>query len=293
MAEYFNLINDNNEVVIDDKFFIPMLIYRGKYSTNIHLPPVTQWIKMRFYTHWEWVGRLSLGRKGTMKELGLVPRIDQTPDMDEQKLTEVRAEAGRISKLFITCARTDVPNTGVSGRLELISYWVDNNTRLEFELLITFQSRFQGTPVELAIYCMDSRVLRASNIGFQIFHDTGEVLFDAFRGVFQVIGVMNGGVDVWKNPAATYVFQIPKIIDKKDVFVSCRSGLPYFSAYRIHNSGVDWNYTSFEPRLEFTQDSLIVRLMRQKDFGGSNSAYGYGGYFENVVYCMQPEGIYL
>jgi hypothetical protein len=105
---------------------------------------------------------------------------------------------------------------------------------------------------------------------------------------------MRGELNVWQYEAGRFEMAIPEGVLPEHCFITNMSGTPYYSAYRIHSGGVSWGETGFKSVMTFPTPSLLrVQVVRVQDFQGSNSAFGYGGYFENLVYCPYPYGLYL
>lgn len=300
MAEYFKLTNDNNVTVIDDLYRSAMLMYRGKGKTESYLPPTDDYVKARFYTTWLWFRIIDIRVGKTLKDLGITASGDILPHEVGQKVTyersrELNKAASLVGGTLVVATRTDTPNIGCNAQVQIIADRHYQTEIVTYRIRVFVRSNVQNADVEFIIYSLEPKYFyKDTNIGMTIKNEAGGVVFDAMRSPLQSIGMMTGGVETWKNPAATYVFSVPQQLDQRNIFITCRSGLPYYSAYRIHSGGVDWNYTSFEPIMDFTQAGKITtRLMRQRNFNNSNSAYSYGGYFENILYCIQPVGDYF
>lgn len=271
VAKYLELKNDNGVTVITDEYPLPCLLSRTLQVTDYQYPTRTQ-VKT-FYTNWTCNNTRVVKSASTLRGLGF--NLDDTED--SLKL---------IRKNLISFYRS---TSGVG----VFANCVINITNGMYTLNSIAKANALGVEVEVCIFCLNPKILMPSPIGGHFKDANGNTVFDFMRGALQVIGTMQGPVNLGQQVAASYLFNIPNGLDTNNVFLSARSGLPFYSAYRITASGVSWNYTSFEPVISFTSTQMTVNLVRQRSFAGDNSSYSYGGYYENVAYVVQPRGVYL
>ena len=111
----------------------------------------------------------------------------------------------------------------------------------------------------------------------------------------QHVGTLNGNVNVGANVsvAATFTVTTPPNLNQQHLYISQRSTLPFYAAYRISSGGVSYASTIYRPVSTFTNaTTLRVQLIAQRNVSGSNSAQSYSGFFENVIYCPFESDIY-
>lgn len=273
VAKYIEIINDNKIVVIDDTYLAPKLIARLTIDTNFTRPE-DQWA-IPMYATWKTTGTHYIKETNTLRELGF----------DYDDTSEAISEIN--STLFVFARSLTGRGLKVTARVS------KSGTTGKYVISIKLDSDILGDEAEVCLYSASPK-LQPLPYGMAAYNEKGEMVFDALRGVLQNIGTIGGGVNVWQDPAAVYTIDVPTDIKKEDVFISFRSGMPYYSAYKISSGGVSYGDTNYEPIMDMTQKGkIIVRLIRQRYVAGNNSSYGYGGYFENVICCTQPPGIYI
>lgn len=296
MANYLELNNENNKVVIDSQLFSPCLMFKGSGVTDVE-----KWTSnMVYYAFYPWKKVISLGSGTDFDAIGIDPKKVPFP-LRAGKYDPASAEfrlAGEmgawLASRFIVVCRTDNENVGayatLHGYVNVSRVGADNVTSVELELELN--SGFNGTKVEYAVYCIDPTILIKTSNGFQAYNEAGDVVFDALKPPLIVIGTMMGDANVWQDLGATFEYDIPPGLDYKSVFITARSGTPYYAAFNISNN-VSYAHTNYEPRMDFPNGNKVrVRLVRQKQVPGTNSADLYNGYYENVVYCPFPDGNY-
>lgn len=276
VAKYLELRNDNNNVVIDDQFPLPCLIYRQKLVTD-YKPTIASNIAFYYwYTYF-----------GVGKQIKIESGVDELYSLGFN-LPFSQENVKRINDSLLVFYRTDSGKP--VGAYASISY----NTKTGIStLMFQLVANELGVEGEIAVYCTDPTILFPRDFGGHFKDENGNVVFEFMRGALQVVGAMYGGVNTYNNPAATYNFTIPSELDRSNVFISYRSGLPFHTAYKISSGGVKQYAVSYAPVLTYTDSNLRVDLVRQGSLGGSNNVFSYGGYFENIAYIVQPEGLYI
>lgn len=268
MAKYLEIRNANNNVVIDDQYNVAKFLYRDSAITSGVVAPVFVVIDGNNFiyrtTHIVKVFK-------NFQALGFADGLNYV-DIVGDLMLFTRSPSGKPFK----------------AKLQLVYY----RDRDEWELELMVGSDHPTFIVEYCIYTMSK--MRPCSFGAQAFNSKGELVFDAMRGYLQVVGSMYGGVDVRNNPAATYEINIPAGLDMNNVFISCRSAFPYYAAYKIGGGGVSYSQTYFYPVMSFPNPTtMIVKLDRQNNVSGNNSATAYNAYYENVIYCPYPSGVWV
>ena len=274
MANYLELKNDNQNVVINDLYPIPSLIYRGNSLTDTQFNYGVYLIAF-LYTHWDWYGGIILKDSPTIGGLGF-------------DLPESEASLDIINKNLLTMYRTDA---GVGCFAKASCRKKSDGTG--YVLSISVESNTQNLSVEAAVYVLNPKILKASPIGGSFRDTDGKLVFDFMRGAMQIIGTMSGGVNPTQNIAATYNLEIPSGLDQSNVFITARSGLPFLYWYTMRPGGITQYFTAFEPVMTFSQNNLQIQLVSQKPINNVSGSKSYGGFFENVGYVVQPKGVYI
>lgn len=274
MASYLEIKNANGRIVIDDMYASPKFCYRS--IVNIPLSPK----KPSGYLgpmH-KYFGRFEIFSFSKPSDLG----FDMPPGLDNDSDDAVIY----IRKNLLLFVRSD-SNTAVR-----VSIYIENSPDGGLVLYGYINAGIQYPVVEYCIYTR-SKMLPCK-YGAQSFNEKGELIYDAMRGYLSHIGTMNGGVNISKNPAATYIFELQGDLDSRNLFVSQNSTLPYYAAYNIHSGGVDYASTFFYPVMSLPDSkTLKVDLVKQFQVNGSNSASSFSEYFESVIYCPYPNGVWI
>ena len=276
MANYLELRNDNNVTVINDEFPLPCLLFRGTVTTNVNNTPVGV-NAFRLYASYNYYGMVT--KVATVSDdlysLGInLPYSSENITLFNNNIIAFyRSDSGQ----------------GCMAQFSL----VQSSSSNPVELQVVLSSSALGVSGEIVAYCLNPKLLLPRNFGGHFKNSSGEVVFEFMRGPMQIIGTMSGAVNTYNDPAATYEFNIPSGLDANNVFISCRSSLPFHSAYKINSKGVSQSSSIYEPRLTWTTSKLTVNLVRQSPISGTNSVYSYGGYFENIAYVVQPRGWYI
>lgn len=278
VANYLEIKNDNNIVVINDQYPLPCLIYRGTFTATDEYADQPGLSVFRFYSWNRFYSRVirTATKPNDLRSLGF--DLDFSDD-----------NVNYIKRVLTGFYRTE---TGQGCFCVIKLAPVSNNKDNPYELIFEFQSNTKNTVGEMAVYCLDPKILFTTGMGGHFKNASGDIVFDFMRGPMQIIGTMSGGVNTYNDPAATYNLPIPSGLNEKNVFISAKSMLPFHSAYRLGNTITQYA-TLYEPRMTFTPGNLKVELRRQSPINGSNSVYSFGGFFENVAYIVQPQGWYI
>lgn len=268
MAKYLEIRNANNNVIVDDDYKVAKFLYRQAIMTTWQETNQAAIVDGAVFRYWT---VFVVKKFNSFEELGFVAGL----------------EWDAVVSSFMLFARS---SSGLPFRasLNLIKYLNDPQWTLELRI----GSDHSYFEVEYCIYTMQD--MQPCSMGAQAFNERGELMFDAMRGYLQVVGSMYGGVDVRNNPAAIYEMKIPEGLNMDNVFISHRSALPYYSAYKIGSGGVSHAQTYFYPVMSFKDSTtLVVKLEHQNPVGGNNSATAYNAYYENVIYCPYPSGVWI
>lgn len=267
MASYVEIRNANGNVIVDDQFEVAKFLYRDKFtttSTETYQYVIIDGNTFKYQT-------VHIVKKFlNYSDLGFDPNL-KWADVVSNLMLFARSPSGLPFRASLSMA----------------SYMGEDEITLE----VRVGSDYPAFEVEFCLYTMSK--MKPCSFGAQAFNANGELVFDAMRGYLQVIGSMYGGVNVWTNPAATYEMKIPEGLNMDNVFISHRSALPYFAAYKIGSGGVSHAQSYFYPSMWFKDSTtLVVDLLQQNPTGG-NSASAYNAYYENVVYCPYPSGVWI
>lgn len=268
MAKYLEIRNANNNVIVDDDYKVAKFLYRGSFMTSWEI--FDPWVinDGLVFRHWT---RYSVIKFKDFSDLGFTEGLEWK-DVIGDLMVFARSPSGNAFKadVFIT----------------------KYSNQTEWNLEVRVGSDKPYFEVEFCLYTMSD--MKPCSMGAQAFNENGELVFDAMRGYLQVVGSMYGGVNVRNNPAAVYEMKIPEGLNMDNVFISHRSALPYYEAYRINSGGVSFAQTYFYPVMSFKDSTtLVVKLEQQNPVSGNNSASAYNAYYENVIYCPYPSGVWI
>ncbi len=268
MAKYVEIRNANGNVIIDDEYAIPKFLMRGKLITTDSVGKRIYLIDGNTFKYSKLRPVMSFT---TLRELGF--------DLDTNA---INVDYVIYNLMLFTRTSSEIPY------FASISYAKYDGDPLYY-LNMSCGTDIPSVEIEYCIYT--SLPMIPCKFGAQAFNASGELVFDAMRGYMQVVGSMYGGVNVKANPAATYRFSAPMGLDAKNLFISHRSTLPFYSAYKIGSNGVGYGETYFYPRIRMEgSQTMVVELVQQYNVDGSNSAKSYSNYYENVIYCPYREG---
>lgn len=268
MAKYFELLNDNQNVVVDDQFHTPKFLIKTDITTGSDL--YTGNYKIDANT-WKYQAKTTVIARGdTLRDLGF--------DYDDSDFLLV------MSRLLVFAQSS----SGEPFRVEP-EIWRASDTG-QMILGVDAVADVANTAITICLYT--TAKMLPSRLGMLVYNENGEVVFDALKGYLQHVGILNGGVVVGQTVAATYQIDIPEGMLSEHLFISMRSALPYYAAYRIQST-VTYAYTYYYPVMTFpTLTSMQVQLIQQRSVNGSTNATRYNHYFENVIYCPYPKDIY-
>ena len=268
MAKYVEIRNANGNVIIDDEYAIPKFLMRGKLITTDSVGKRIYLIDGNTFKYSKLRPVMSFT---TLRELGF--------DLDTNA---INVDYVIYNLMLFTRTSSEIPY------FASISYAKYDGDPLYY-LNMSCGTDVPSVEIEYCIYT--SLPMIPCKFGAQAFNADGKLIFDAMRGYMQVVGSMYGGVNVRANPAATYRFSVPNGLDARNLFISQRSTLPFYSAYKIGSNGVGYGETYFYPRIRMEgSQTMVVELVQQYNVDGSNSAKSYSNYYENVIYCPYREG---
>lgn len=269
MAKYLEIRNGNNKVIIDDSKRVAKFLYRGSFKGR------SDQSLSYFLTdgdNFAYNTSFMIHQNVSLASLGFSP--GQSRDkINGELMVFARSSGGKAFRVksYFTVSAAD--NSKVT-----LSVFLGTDTA--------------GLDIEICLYTIADMV--PCKMGSQAFNAQREIVFDSMRGYMQTVGAIYGSVNVRADPAATYTLNIPAGLDSKNLFISQRSALPFFSAYNIHSGGVRYGQTYFFPVMSFPNStSLVVQLRRQNYVAGDNSTTSFAGFFENVIYCPYPSGVWI
>jgi len=276
------LLNDDGNVVIDEQFNVPMLIAKGtvRCSRDNKLTAPPGYSFFEYFARCAWYGSTIL--------------LEAPPSAFGNMYAGVTTDAGmtainlQFMENFIVAARC--VQGGYAWLAGAALGWRPSDGKVV--LAISAQCELQNGDVEVVVY--KSEGLKAERETLAIFDPEGKLRFDVRKPPMMFLGSLYGGVNVWQYEAARYEMDIPADIDPAHCFITAKSGAPFYSAYKIHSGGVTFGSTMFKSIMTFpVPGKLRVQLIRVNSVDGSSGAYGFGGYFENVIYCPYPSGVYI
>lgn len=289
MAKHIEIMNAVGNIVVDENYSVPMLIMKGRITASQYRSPPTvpegYTIRQYFIDSYSWVGTHTFFTSGNLSDFGDIFKGLSAASNEEIILNRVRY----FNRDLIILGRC------VSGGYAIIPYggltWDQSTKKASFS--VSTSCELQNGIVDVAIYKYKN-IKPSSQFGLVIQNASGEVLYDVMKPPMMFLGSMSGSLNVGQYEAGRFEINIPDGINPSDCFVTALSGTPYYSAYQIYSGGVSWADTGFKSVITFpTRNTLRVQVVRVKEVPGSNSAFGYGGFFENVVYCPYPYGLYL
>lgn len=175
----FEVVNNNNKVMLDDAQTCLHLKYVLKYSKNglsiIHMPNITGWTpnfkKDYFYTYNTYTG------EGDMTALRIQVPITKR-DKDEFYLYSLHFPHEAASFATSEIVSTD-DNNGVKYPLFVLTLYVPQNTDIEAVI------------EDLEIYVYSSKTRKKSNYGLEIFDKNSDIIFSSALYYMRVIDVIN------------------------------------------------------------------------------------------------------
>ncbi|CAM0730423.1 hypothetical protein QMJ91_17015 [Acinetobacter baumannii] len=275
VVSYFELKNDNFNVVIDDTYNSAKFL--GKYdvtlNTFIDRNNSSYYVEGSDYT---WSGTVTAATGNTLRELGF--DYDEPSDADYEKFL------ASLNSQILSFART------LSGRpIRSNSILTKINGIWNFNFnLFGYQQGDVGTVVSYTIAKM-----MPSKFGLQVFNAEGTLVFDALKGYLQLAGIMTGGVNTYTNPAATYTITLSEELSSEHLFISDTMSYPWRNGMRITSSGVQYGEANFYPVMSFPNLTTIeVKLMQNGNIPGTTGSRSFNYFYEAVIYCPYPKNFY-
>lgn len=269
MAKYFELLNDNMHVIVDDQFNTPKFLFKKDIYTSS--TPNTSQYKVDAQTFAYGYSVTTIAEADTLRELGF-----DYPDSDVQI----------VRTRLMVFARTSAGQPYL-----VLPRLVKDSASEKWQLGVSASADAPNVPVTVCMYT--TAKMLPSKLGLLVYNSSDELIFDALKGYLQHVGILNGDVSVGRPIAATYTTTIPSGMSSDNLFISMRSALPYYAAYKISSSGVSYAYTYYYPVMRFpTPTTMQVQLVQQRNVPGDNSSTKYEHYFENVIYCPYPKDVY-
>lgn len=277
MVKYLEIRNTNQNIVIDDQFKTPTFLRKVTFSGNFtEIGSPVAGAQTVYCWKYREIKSFIVKREICKEELGLDPESI----LNEGDLTLVFAR-NNISTSFYATASLRYVKTDDA--------WLAGSKVGDLYITMAVYTDSKESVVTVALYTNNTRL--PSKFGKQAFDAQGNLTFDAVRGVMSHVGTLKGDVNLNQEVAATYTFTLPEGCNPSNLYISNRSTLPIRTAYKIGSSGVSMSWTKFAPIMyvDVNTNTLTVKLTRQTNLRGSNSASNIGGFYENVIYCTYPD----
>lgn len=287
MAKFIELMNEANNVVIDDAYNVPMLLKRGVVSTVTsnyvpkYDPNNSEWFFN--YARFDWLGQVIVQTWSVPEEIPYGANVNSSMTVDE-----IRARLEEVSYDMFVAVRSGVEGYGAIAKA---SFDYVSSTQL-FRLIIRCESELNGNSVGYALYTYTP--LKPISPTVAVFAENGSLIYDVRRPPMIFLGSLYGNLNLKQDIAGIFNFTLPNGINPNDVYVTNKSGAPFYSAYKIHSGGVSFASTPFKTVLTFPAANMATATVRRvKSVSGSNGPTYYGGFFENLIYCPYPMGNYF
>lgn len=287
VAKFIELINESNNVVIDDSFNVPMLLSKGSVSTQTsNYIPKYDSDNSEFYFNYarfDWQGIYVVNAWVNPAEIpfGANVNASMTPAAIQSRLDEV-------SQDMFVAVRSGIEGYGAIGK---VSFDYVTATQL-YRLIVKCESDLQGNTVGYALYTHTP--LKPISPTVAVFAEDGSLKYDVRRPPMIFLGSLYGNLNLRQDVAGMFNFNLPNGINSNDVYITNKSGAPFYSAYKIHSGGVNFASTPFKTVLTFPSTTMATATIRRvKSVSGNNGPTYYGGFSENLIYCPYPIGNYL
>ncbi|WP_284084012.1 hypothetical protein [Acinetobacter nosocomialis] len=283
MVKHIELLNGNDKVVVDDQYSTPMLIYKGVITTSVDntVKPadyIQYWIPM--YWKGPWKGNVNIKDEENPFNVGFM-----SYDYSDEKLAEI------TSSLVVAC-RPIGGDYATSAQAIFYKNTDKNTGKVTYRLTVSAMSEIQNSTVEVCVYSFFE--LKPKKLGLTVKDANGRLIYDVMRPPMHFLGACVGTPDVWQDVAAVYNFTMPPNVDSRYAYLTSKSASPFFAAMKFQSSGINYAETVFKSVMSFpspTQAKVVVR--RANYVAGSSNAYAISLYFENMIYCPYPAGIYI
>lgn len=279
MAKYLEIRNAKQNIVIDDQFKTPTFVRKVVVSGGFAEIGAPIAGAQTLYC-WKYRRIISGALDATTfkNEFGIDPQVLRNTNEGDLSMVFSRNSSSSAFYVVFKMYYVESDNAYMQGTKTGDGYYS-----------LTIYTDDANSVVTASIYTNNTRI--PSTFGKQAFNAQGELTFDAVRGVISNAGVMSGNIDLNQEIAATYSFPLPIGLDPTKLMISHRSTLPIRTAYKIGSSGVSMSWTKFAPIMyvDVNTNTLTVKLTRQTNLSGSNSASNIGGFYENVIYCTYPD----
>lgn len=275
VAKYFELTNDNFNVVVDDNYNSAKFLGKFDVNLNTFIDRSTSSYNTEG-SDFTWRGSVVAYTANTLRELGF--------DYDEPSEADYSTFIGELNSKILTFGRT------LSGRPIRSSSGVSKSNGIwQFTFsLFGYQQGDVGTVVSYTIAKM-----MPSALGLIVYNAEGLLVFDALKGYLQLAGIMTGGVNTYTNPAATYTITLSEELSSEHLFISDTMSYPWRNGMRITSSGVQYGEANFYPVMSFPNLTTIeVKLMQNGNIPGTTGSRSFNYFYEAVIYCPYPKNFY-
>ncbi|ENX33530.1 hypothetical protein F889_02191 [Acinetobacter colistiniresistens] len=277
MAKHIELVNTNGNIIIDDQYTVPMLLWRGfvKATDYIRVDSSSLFSEIhRQYTLYDWSGRVRFHEGDDASGMPF--------DSSDYSLPANRER----SASFIVAVRQKDGYACTGGA----AAGLDTATGKFFVQAYVYCEA--NVDVEVCIYT--PLKLRPSKHTVAVYNAAGDLIYDVMKPPLHFLGGLHGGVDARNNPAAQYNVNLPPNIESQHVFITSNSAMPFYAAYRITSNNIQFASTNYKAVMTFPSSSQAqVTLWRMSTVGGNNNSISTNTFFENLIYCPYPLGKYF
>ena len=280
VAKYLELSNDKT-VVIDDQYNVPMLLVKGRLNVvnSNKLLPIKDHSEWRHnYARFDYIGTM-------YNQINSICSLDMAGAVTD---AEINARLALLTQRLITVVRC---TNGAYAAVASSDFSYNPTTKRVF-LNTSGESEVNGAILEYAVYITNG--LNPNSETLAIFNEAGKMLFDVRRPAMLTIGSLYGELDVWNYEAGNFNLTKPADVPATDCYITSKSGAPFYSALRFHSGGITAESTPYKAVMTSPNSTTInVKVIRAINISASSNGYGYGGFFENLVYCPYPLGVYV
>ena len=282
MSTYFQ-VKGRNEIAIDDNFHCP------KFLKKFHVvvdEKVNKWRQTPFSK------KIEILRFRNLRDIGI--DLDTNHDNIIRTCNEIIPFIRPYGSSNYEVIVSPVYNTV---ERDISYYQWQKDSELEqfrqddgYYSIIVHVSGSQQFECKIALYT--SLPLTPARIGLLAYNSGGELIFDASKGYLQHLKSISG-VNVGANVevAATHYCTLPDGLNPNNIFISCKSPIPYYAAYKISASGVSSDASYYFPNFSVDGNTLKIELKTNNVTSYTNSATWYNHFFETLIYCPFPENV--
>lgn len=288
VVKYIEIANEQSNVVIDEQYNVPMLLARVTVSTTVstYTPKIypnqndSEW--MFNYAKFDWIGSVAVASWASAAE------VPFELEGDVSTLVLLTEKLNSLALDMVTASRCLSGDYGVLSSV----YAYHDKVANKVELRLSAECELRGGLVEVVVYAPSN--VKPVNPTLAIFSETGKLVYDVRKPPMVYLGSVYGDLNLKWQIAGNFFYTIPVGIERKDVFMTSKAGAPYYSAYKIGAGGVSFASTPFKTVVSYPSATQInVQVIRVRNVSGTSGETFFGGFFENLIYCPYPPGLYI